>query len=238
MTASARGSRSDGHEPLAKGPVRIDDDQHHGLLSEDERDLGGELLRPSKQGGAAALLRPHDHFDHVPILATSLPNAARLEERRVLELALDQARDGIAKHARVERDRQLLVATRLAGHTSPDVETDDAGRLDRHTTIMKQEESERQGKCMRQTLEQRVGRWEQRRFYLYFEIDQSTGQLSIETSWLPDMSEVQNALTPLGFCRSDADGTYRATLNDAADLVGILRRATKALTLLLEEATP
>lgn len=89
---------------------------------------------------------------------------------------------------------------------------------------------------MKSALEQRVGRWGQHRFYLYFEIDPSTGQLSIETSWLPDMPEVQDALTPLGFCRSDADGTYRATLSDAADLVGILRRATKALTFLLEEA--
>ena len=91
---------------------------------------------------------------------------------------------------------------------------------------------------MKSALEQRVGRWGQHRFYLYFEIDQSTGQLSIETSWLPDMPEVQDALTRLGFCRSDADGTYRATKVDAEDLVGIMRRATRAIALLLAEATP
>lgn len=89
----------------------------------------------------------------------------------------------------------------------------------------------------KQVLEQRRGRWGQHRFYLYFEIDPATHQIAIETSWLPDMPQVQEALGPLGFHRSD-DGSYRATLDDAADAVGILRRATKAITVLLEEAAP
>lgn len=41
---------------------------------------------------------------------------------------------------------------------------------------------------------------------------------------------------PLGF-RRRPDGTCVVALADAGDLVGILRRATRALALLVEEAT-
>ena len=78
----------------------------------------------------------------------------------------------------------------------------------------------------------------QRRFYLYFDIDPHTRQIAIETSRLPDMPEEQEALTPLGFCRDDSDGTYKALLEDSRDTVGVLRRATEAITILLGEATP
>ena len=73
------------------------------------------------------------------------------------------------------------------------------------------------------------------RFYLYFEVERSTGQISIETSWLPDLPEVNAALIPLGF-RRQLDGSYYVELPDADDHVGILRRATKAIALLIGEA--
>jgi len=88
---------------------------------------------------------------------------------------------------------------------------------------------------MKEDLVRRSGRWSHR-FYLYFEVDRATGKIAIETSWLPDLPEVLAALTPLGFQRAD-DGTCRVELDDAADVVGVLRRATKAITLLIGEAT-
>jgi hypothetical protein len=83
-------------------------------------------------------------------------------------------------------------------------------------------------------LDQRA-RW-RRGFYLLAEIDRRTGQLALETSWLPDVPEAEAALSPFGFRRMK-DGGFRVECCEVQDAVGILRRATKAITLLLEEAT-
>lgn len=198
------------------------------LLSKHDGDVLGESLGASKDLLTAALGRTHDHLDHVPVLAAALPDAARLEESRVRELALDHGFDGVPERLVIERDRQLFVAPDIARDASTDVETHRASSTESHGSIVSAEAS-------REELKHRV-RPGTHRFYLYFEVDRSTGQINVETSWLPDLEEVQRALTPLGFRRRADDGAYCVTLSNAQDLVGILRRATKALTCLLEEA--
>src|SRR5678815_4208713 len=70
-------------------------------------------------------------------------------------------------------------------------------------------------------------------FHLYFEVDRGSSQLSIETSWLPDRSEVNDALLPLGFRRREPDGAYRVTLPDVDERSEVSRHVTKALTILV-----
>ena len=228
MATTEEESRGAAHETLLDVAGRVSGDDHHGLLPEGDGQVGGQRLRALDDLVAASLVWAHDDLDHVPVLAAALPDAARLEEGRVLELALDQALDGVPERGLVERHRQLPVAPALAGDASADVEPYGAGGLDGHGTTVPEQ-------LTRQELEDRTGRTPSR-FYLYFEVDRSTGQLSLETSWLPDLPKVNQALSPLGFHRRP-DGTYCVALKDAADVVKILRCATKALALLVEEAT-
>lgn len=218
------------NEPVLDAAAGVRRDQQHGLLPEDDGDLGREGLRPSEDVGAAALVRAHDHLDGVPVLAPSLPDPARLEEGRALELALDEGLERVTEHRPIERHGKSPVATDLAGDAGADVEAHGAGGTDGHESSIPAKTE-----ASKDALERRAGR-EASRFYLYFEIDRGTGQISIETSWLPDVPKVIDALVPLGF-RRKSDGSYRAELSDADDHVGILRRATRAIALLVEEAT-
>lgn len=59
--------------------------------------------------------------------------------------------------------------------------------------------------------------------------------MRIETSWLPNVHAVRVALAPLGFTR--ADGGAWSALVELDDFVGVIRRVTRALELLLKEAT-
>ena len=62
------------------------------------------------------------------------------------------------------------------------------------------------------------------------------GELVVETSWLPAVPEVIDALKPLGFRRLSS-GSYRAVLaGGREDRLGAIRLATKALGVLLQEA--
>jgi hypothetical protein len=71
---------------------------------------------------------------------------------------------------------------------------------------------------------------------LYFEVDRKQHLVRVETSWLPDVQAVHVALAPLGFTRADHGGAWSA-LVDLDDFVGVVRRVTRALELLLAEAT-
>ena len=71
--------------------------------------------------------------------------------------------------------------------------------------------------------------------YLYFEVDHAQQSVTIETSWLPNLRPVRETLSPLGFERV-ARGAWRATVR-VEDFVGVSRRTTRALELLLTEAT-
>jgi hypothetical protein len=219
-------SRSSLHEPLVNDATRIDRDEQDSLLPEDESNLGGQLLCAAEKVGAASTDRRHDHLGHVPVLGATLPDAARLEEGRIFELAPDRPLDTFLENVRIERNRQPFVTADSAGNAGSDVEAHSTGGLDGHAPNIPE--------ASKDALEQRAGRGTHR-FYLYFEVDRKTGQISIETSWLPDLPELNAALVPLGFHRKP-DGSYRAELPDADDHVGILRRATKALTFLLDEA--
>jgi hypothetical protein len=217
------------HQTLLNSATRIDRDEQDGLLPEDEGDLRGQLLCAAEEVGAAAADRTHHHLGHVAVLGAALPNAARLEEGRVLEPAPDRTLDAFVEDVRIERDRQPLVAADSAGYSGSDVEAHCAGWLDGHAPSISAKPD-----ASKEALERRAGRVTHR-FYLYFEVERSTGQISIETSWLPDMPEVNDALVPLGF-RRQPDGSYCVELSDVDDHVGILRRATKAIALLIEEA--
>jgi len=71
---------------------------------------------------------------------------------------------------------------------------------------------------------------------LYFEVDRRQRHVRIETSWLPNVHAVRSALAPLGFARAERGGTWSA-LVELDDFVGVVRRVTRALELLLKEAT-
>jgi UDP-N-acetylmuramate-alanine ligase len=71
---------------------------------------------------------------------------------------------------------------------------------------------------------------------LYFEVDRKQHHVRVETSWLPNVHAVRSALAPLGFARADRGGTWSA-LVELDDFVGVVRRVTRALELLLKEAT-
>jgi hypothetical protein len=215
-------------EPVLDTPDGIGRDEQHRFLAERERNVLGQKLSPLKDRGAAATGRAHDHLDHVPVLTTALPNATRLEESRVGELLLDHRLDGLAERLIVERDRQLLVATDIAGHASTDVEAHGAGRAESHAEIVPTIPSA--GALKART---RPG---PHRFYLFFEVDRTTGQLTLETSWLPDLPAVAAALGPMGFVRRP-DGSHYLQMSDAADQLAILRSTTKVLHFLLAEAT-
>ncbi len=58
--------------------------------------------------------------------------------------------------------------------------------------------------------------------------------MTIETSWLPDLPPVREVLDPLGFVR-DTSGAWRASV-PIDDFVGVARRVTRALELILTEA--
>ena len=59
--------------------------------------------------------------------------------------------------------------------------------------------------------------------------------MCLETSWLPNLRPVSEALAPLGFERQDR-GAWRAIVS-VDDFMGVVRRVTRALELLLTEAT-
>jgi hypothetical protein len=59
--------------------------------------------------------------------------------------------------------------------------------------------------------------------------------VAVETSWLPNLRPVREALVPLGFQRRD-HGAWRAEV-DVDDFVGVVRRVTRTLELLLTEAS-
>lgn len=221
-------------EPVLDAPRIVGRDEQDGLLPEREGDVLGEQLGALKDRGTASTGRAHDDLYHVPVLATALPDTARLEEGRVGELLLDHRLDGLAERLVIERDRQLLVAADIPGHTGPDVEAYGAGRTESHTasvpTIPPASPILSAKELKART---RPG---PHRFYLFFDVDRGTGELSLETSWLPDLPEVTAALGPLGFSRRD-DGSYSVRMSDAGDQLAILRRATKALHFLLAEAT-
>jgi hypothetical protein len=70
--------------------------------------------------------------------------------------------------------------------------------------------------------------------YLYFEVERKKRAVTIETSWLPDLPAVRDVLGPLGFAR-EPRGAWRATV-PIDDFVGVARRVTRAVELLLTEA--
>jgi len=59
--------------------------------------------------------------------------------------------------------------------------------------------------------------------------------VTIETAWLPNLQLIREQLAPLGFVRS-ARGSWQVRVA-VADFVGVRRRVTRALELLLVEAT-
>jgi hypothetical protein len=71
---------------------------------------------------------------------------------------------------------------------------------------------------------------------LYFEVDRKQHHVRVETSWLPNVHAVRSALAPLGFARADRGGTWSA-LVELDDFMGVARKVTRVLELLLKEAT-
>lgn len=85
----------------------------------------------------------------------------------------------------------------------------------------------------REILEKKAGK-KNGQFWIYFAFDENEN-LIIETSFLPDIPEVQKELKPLGFKRRK-DGAYEVKISPKEqDQISVLRKVTKAVNILLKE---
>jgi hypothetical protein len=78
------------------------------------------------------------------------------------------------------------------------------------------------------------GKFRSNRCYLYFEVNRRQRTVEIQISWLPGIPPVKEALGPLGFDRQPR-GNWSVTV-PIDDFVGVARRVTRALELILTEA--
>jgi hypothetical protein len=194
-------------------PVRSGADHHHGGLTQLLGQVAREPRSPLEESRAVDPLSGKD-LDDVGVLQVALPEPQRLREGGADELGARQVGQGAS---------QVSIADPLAGllgEVRADVEADGAGTCS-HPPIL-------------HGLKQR-GKFHTDHCYLYFEVDRGEHTVTIETSWLPYLRPVREALLPLGFERLPR-GAWRACVG-LDDFMGVARRTTRALELLLTEAT-
>lgn len=201
-------------ETLPELPVRTCTDDHHGSLTQPLGQLGRQPRAPLKEDVAVDVLGGED-LDDVGVFEVPLPEPHGLGEGGPDELLARQLRQSLA---------QRLVADPLPGllgEVRADVEPDRAGGDGiGHLRIL-------------HGLKQRR-KFHANHCFLYFEVDREQQLVSIETSWLPNLRPVREALVPIGFER-DRRGMWRARVG-LDDFVGVIRRVSRALELLLTEA--
>lgn len=208
-------SRGAAGKSLPHLPGSVGADDHHGGLPQLLGQGPGETLASPKQGVAVEVLGGED-LDDVGVLQLSGPEAAGLGEGRPDEFSARQVHQG-ALH-----DLGADPLARLVGEVRPDVQPNGtSGVVSGHT-------------CILPKLKAR-GKYRTNHCYLYFEVDRDNRLVQIETSWLPNLPPVQEALVPLGFTRA-AHGSW-STRVKIDDSLGAARRVTRAFELLLTEAT-
>jgi hypothetical protein len=203
-------------KPLPHLPVGARTDHHHGGLPQMLGQCTGQACSALEQDIAVDTLGGKD-LDEVGVLKLALPETTRLREGGADELGARQVRQGTPEQ---------LVADPLAGllgKVRPDVESNRASSdaVGSHRPIL-------------HGLKQR-GKYQSNHCFLYFEIDRKARSVWIETSWLPNLRPVRDVLEPLGFAR-ESRGAWRAKV-ELDNFVGVIRRVTRALELLLMEAS-
>ena len=198
--------------PHIAGGVRAD--HHDGGLAQPLGELAGQRGAPAEQRVAVEVLGGED-LDGVGLLQLTVPEPAGLGEGGSTEVQAREFHEG---------GPHLPVAdplARLVREVGADVEPDRAGGvLGSHDPML----SELRAR----------GKFRSHCCYLYFDVDRRGRAVGVETSWLPDLPRVRQALGPIGFER-DPRGAWRARV-PVDDFVGVARRATRALELLLTEA--
>ena len=201
-------------ESLAHVPGGVRADDHHGGLAEPLGELAAQESPPAEQRVAVEVLG-RENLDGVGLLQLAVPEPTGLRKGGPLEVQARQFHEG---------GSHLPVADPIAGlvgEVRDDVEPDGAGgSVIGHGDIVSK-------LCAR-------GKFQSNQCYLYFEVDRRERTVEIQTSWLPGIAPVKEALAPLGFARQPR-GDWRATVS-VDDFVGVSRRVARALELLLTEA--
>jgi hypothetical protein len=229
-----------GDEGLARTSPSVRYDEKHGLLPQAAGDRLGDALGSLEDASAASGDgRGHD-LHHETILPRSLPDPARLEVRGAGERLADEPLDPRAKRTRVERGGKAAVGSRAEarGYPRADVEAHDASRgsvPSRPRSRDSRDETRAARAASVADHERRVSARRPGVLGLVIERDAETGNVSVETSWLPDLPEVRKALGPT--FRRTKRGIYRAVLSarEAGDRLRLVRLATKAIDIMLEE---
>ena len=208
-------------EALSHGPVGRGGDDEHGILPESAREAGrgagGAREEPVAAPGDGRL----EHLDDDARLARALPHAARLEVGSGGEVAADLALEDGQQGVAVDGDGLPAVAPPLSGNARADVEANGAGG---------REGARKRGHMgnvsRREALRDRVGRHgAPSRFWLYVEPGPGEGELTIETSWLPE--EALATLPRVGAATRLPNGSIRIVLS--ARNVLAFQRITGAL---------
>lgn len=199
--------------PHLSGSVGADD--HHGGLSQLLSQCTCQTSAPPKQDVAVKVLGRED-LDDVGVLKLSSPEPLGLCEGGADELGARQVHQGTAQN----RGADSLAG--LVREVRPDVEPN---RTSGDVHIGHEE--------ILYKLRAR-GKYRSNHCYLYFEVERKKRAVSVETSWLPDLPLVRDVLGPLGFAR-EPRGAWRTSV-PIDDFVGVTRRVTRALELLLTEA--
>lgn len=205
-------------ESLVHLPTGVRADHHHSGLPQLRRQLPREPKASLEEDLAGDALCGKD-LDDVGVLDLALPETEGLREGGPDELGARQSSQGTPESFVTDPFAGLI--REVGSHVEPH----GAGGAIGHTLTL-------------HDLKQR-GKYRSNHFYLYFEVDRSDGcgdgQVTVETSWLPNLRPVREQLAPLGFVRNER-GAWRTRVA-VDDLLGVSRRVTRALELLLVEAS-
>ena len=200
-------------EPLTHVARGVCADDHDGGLTQPLGELAAQQGTPAEQRVAVDVLGRED-LDRIGLLQLAVPQPAGLGEGSTPEVQARQLHEGRA---------HLSVAdplARLVREVGTDVEPDRAcGVLGSHESMLSELRAH--------------GKLRSNCCYLYFDVDRRQRTVEIQTSWLPGIAPVKEALAPLGFARQPR-GDWRTTVS-VDDFVGVSRRVARALELLLTE---
>ena len=208
-------------ETLAHLSSGVRADNHHGGLPQLLGKSTGQPITFPKQGTAVNILGGED-LDDVGVFEFSSPETSGLSEGGADELGARQVHQGATQGNVTDS------LTGLIREVRPDVEPNGTRGDALISTVLTSHES------ILHKLKAR-GKYRSNHCYLYFEVERKKKLVRIETSWLPNLSPVHKVLVPLGFAR-EASGSWSARV-EIGDFVGVVRRVTQALELLLTEAT-
>lgn len=163
------------------------------------------------------------------LLSASSPSTSCFHVSNIRKVPADSPFHIIQKGLAIERHGDTFVSAlpEARGNAGTDVKANGASRRKVSRT---HSSNVAEG---RENLEKKAGK-KNGNFWIYFAFDENEN-LIIETSFLPDIPEIQKKLKPLGFKRRK-DGSYEVKIGPKEqDQISILRKITKAANVLLQE---